>query len=511
MVSGEEKGREKKEHCPRNQSQKFRLQRSSSSSRFKYEKKYQTASMAESKSRSSNVDGSCWSPITTISRDHLFSILLLLPIDSILSFATTCKKFRCITYSDALWESICRRDWGQASVEAMKSAAAASRHSPHLPWMQLYRQVYQLDSVSSHRLSDPDADEVFPGPRASHSLNFVSGCLVMFGGGSEGGRHLDDTWVAHIGNEFTRRLKWQKINSGVPSGRFGHSCAVIGDSIVLFGGINDNGIRQNDTWIGQVLFHETFGITFSWRLLDVGSIAPPPRGAHAGCCIDNKRMIIHGGIGLLGVRLGDTWVLDLSENFLYGTWHEVVTHPSPPARSGHTLTCIGGNQTILFGGRGLGYEVLNDVWLFDSSEGEGCLRWLQLLFELRNIPGGLSLPRVGHSATLILGGRLLIYGGEDSDRHRKDDFWVLDISTVPHVKLQPVTLKRMGSLAHLWKRLKSRGCRPNCRSFHRACADQSGRYVYVFGGMVDGLIHPAELSGLRFDGELFLVELVLQC
>lgn len=322
------------------------------------------------------------------------------------------------------------------------------------------------------------------------------------------GRHLDDTWVAYIGNDFKKSLNWQKINSGVPSGRFGHSCVVVDDFIVLFGGINDHGIRQNDTWVGQVALNETFGVTLSWRLLDVGSTAPPPRGAHAGCCIDNKRMLIHGGIGLSGLRVGDTWVLDLSENSLFGTWQEVVTQPSPTARSGHTLTYIGKNQTILFGGRGLGYEVLNDVWLFDSTGGH--LRWLQLLFELQNIPGGLSLPRVGHSATLILGGCLLIYGGEDSNRRRKDDFWLLDISSIPSVEIQPITAKRKGLVGNMWKTLKSRGYQPNCRSFHRACADQSGRYLYVYGGMVDGLLQSAEGSGLRFDGELFLVELAQQ-
>lgn len=297
------------------------------------------------------------------------------------------------------------------------------------------------------------------------------------------------------------------VTSGIPSGRFGHSCVVIGDSLVLFGGINDHGIRQNDTWIGQVALNETTGISLSWRLLEVGPTAPPPRGAHAGCSADNRRMLIHGGIGLSGVRLGDTWVLDLSENLCTGTWREIVAQPSPAARSGHTLTHVGGTHTVLFGGRGLGYEVLHDVWLFDTSEGH--LRWVQLLFELRNIPGGLSLPRVGHSATLILGGQLLIHGGEDTYRRRKNDFWVLDISTRASVRMQPRTIEQRGLSGSMWRRLKSEGYKPKCRSFHRACTDCSGRYLYVFGGMVDGLLQHAEGTGLRFDGELFLVELVL--
>lgn len=298
-------------------------------------------------------------------------------------------------------------------------------------------------------------------------------------------------------------LRWEKIASGIPSGRFGHICVVIGSHLVLFGGINDDGIRHNDSWVGQVGFHETLGFAVSWRLLDVGSVVPPPRGAHAGCYIGNNRIIIHGGIGPYGLRLGDTWVLDLSENLCFGTWHEVVTHPSPPPRSGHTLTCIGGSRTVMFGGRGLSYDVLYDLWLFEYSEVYP--KWVQIPYELQNIPGGISLPRVGHSATLILGGRLLIYGGEDSDRHRKDDFWALDISAMTSVRLNS-----RGLLANLWKRLNAKGYKPDCRSFHGACADRSGRYLFVFGGMVDGLVQPAEPAGLRFDSELFLVELVLQ-
>ncbi|XP_051148052.1 F-box/kelch-repeat protein At1g51550 [Andrographis paniculata] len=469
--------------------------------------------MAESSS--DNGSSSSSPPIIRIPRDHLFSILLLLPIESILCFAMTCKRLRSLTYSDPLWETICRRDWGHAPVDALNA-------SIRLPWKKVYQHVCQSDSLYCYRLladcpsPSPDGHQaLLPTPRASHSLNIVSGCLLLFGGGCDGGRHLDDSWGACISGNFRTTLKWQKTSSGTPSGRFGHSCVVVDDCIVLFGGINDHGVRQNDTWIGQVTVHETLGITLSWRLLDVGSTTPlpPPRGAHAGCCIDNKRMLIHGGIGPPGVRLGDTWVLDLSEDLYVGTWREIATRTRPPSRSGHTLTHIGGTQTILFGGRGMGYEVLNDVWILDAASfsSSGHWEWGQLLFDLCSIPQGLSLPRVGHSANLIIGRKLLIYGGEDSYRHRKDDFWVLDISS----GLQLHTGNRMESSSSsrrrkIWKRVESRGNNPGCRSFHGACVDGSGRFLYVCGGMVDGLVQPADPSGLRFDGETFMVELVLQ-
>ncbi|XWS19245.1 hypothetical protein CRYUN_Cryun32bG0114100 [Craigia yunnanensis] len=470
--------------------------------------KLTTFSMAETSTTASTSNFNNGSPISNLAPDHLFTILLLLPIESILSFAMTCKKFRYLASSNTLWESICRRDWGTTAVDALQSSFHGDEDHQLLPWIRLYKQVSQLDSVCCYKLSEPDLDLVLPSPRASHSLNFVSGCLVLFGGGCEGGRHLDDTWAAYIGNNSRRMLKWQKIHSGVPSGRFGHTCVVIENYLVLFGGINDRGDRHCDTWVGQVAFHENLGISLSWRLLDVGSIAPPPRGAHAACCISNRKMVIHGGIGLNGVRLGDTWVVELSENLCFGTWYEIVSHPSPPARSGHSLTCIGETQTILFGGRGLGYEVLNDIWLLNMSEGYS--KWIQIFYELQNIPAGVSLPRVGHSATFILGGQLLIHGGEDSQRHRKDDFWVLDISAMSLERVQPARLSSKRLLANMWRKLKAKGYKPKSRSFHRACVDNSGRYLYVYGGMVDGLLQPAEAAGLRFDGELFLVELMLQ-
>ncbi|CAM8990108.1 hypothetical protein QQ045_008455 [Rhodiola kirilowii] len=462
--------------------------------------------MADSSSTSS-VASYGGASIIYLSQDQLFSILLLLPVDSILSFALTCKRFKSLACSDSLWEPVCRRDWGQACVDAMKSSfKPGNGWRSEISWLQVYKQVKQLDSVCCRRLDNFGSE---PSPRASHSLNFVSDCLVLFGGGCEGGRHLDDTWVAYVGNNFQYNLQWQKIDSRIPTGRFGHTCVVLNDYLVLFGGINDNGLRQNDTWIGKIECNEMPSITLTWKLLNVGPCMPPPRGAHAACGIGNS-MIVHGGIGLSGVRLGDTWVLDLSTSNCCGRWREILTHSGPPARSGHSLTSFGGTQAVLFGGRGLGYEVLSDVWLFDLNE--NYLNWVQVFYERKDAPPGVSsLSRVGHSATLILGGRVLIHGGEDSFRHRKGDFWLLDIKPNPSVKTSPIELnsKLLNSKRGTWKMLKANGYSPNSRSFHRACTDPSGRHMYVFGGMVDGPLQPGEDSALRFDKEIFVVELML--
>lgn len=122
--------------------------------------------------------------ISHMDHDHLFSILHLLPPVSILSFSMTCRRFRSLASSDSLWESLCRRDWGSGVVDALLASFSAHERRA-LSWKRLYRQVSLLDSLSCRRLSCKDG--IFPKPRASHSLNFVSDWLVLFGGGCEGG------------------------------------------------------------------------------------------------------------------------------------------------------------------------------------------------------------------------------------------------------------------------------------------------------------------------------------
>uniref|UniRef100_A0A0E0ASH5 F-box domain-containing protein n=1 Tax=Oryza glumipatula TaxID=40148 RepID=A0A0E0ASH5_9ORYZ len=137
--------------------------------------------------------------------------------------------------------------------------------------LSIYAEVALLGALSARRVPVKGAS---PWPRASHSLNLVAGWLVLFGGGCEGGRHLDDTWVAYVGNGAGNRssavFSWQQLDSGTPSGRFGHSCSIVGDALVLFGGINDQGQRLNDTWIGQIICEESRRMKISWRLLESG-------------------------------------------------------------------------------------------------------------------------------------------------------------------------------------------------------------------------------------------------
>lgn len=125
------------------------------------------------------------SSITQMGSDHIISILLLLPVESILSFSMTCRRFRSVASSDSVWEPICRREWGSGGVDALV-ASLSQQERQRLSWKRLYAQVSRLSSLSCRRLSSKSG--AFPNPRASHSLNFISDWLVLFGGGCEGGQ-----------------------------------------------------------------------------------------------------------------------------------------------------------------------------------------------------------------------------------------------------------------------------------------------------------------------------------
>lgn len=440
--------------------------------------------------------------ICCLGADQILGILQKLPVLSILAFGMTCRCFRVLADSDTLWAHVCRQEWGNRAVDAWLDFGRNAKIS----WKGLHRQMLSLSSVTWRRLHQ---GEFAPSARASHSMVSFSEKVTIFGGGYDGGRHLDDTWATGLPEDFSKNIHWQQISFGIPGGRFAHSCALVGNALVLFGGINDQGTRQNDTWINKGISTTHMGGQNLWQSLEVAA-APSPRGAHAGCYAGDRKVVVYGGIQSDGTRLDDTWALDLLERPL-PTWRKIVMTRTPPARSGHTLTWVGGKQMVLFGGRGTKFEVMNDVWLLDM-EAE-FPEWIELRSGELHPMCSSPAPRAGHSATLIFGGRVLVYGGEDSRRCRKGDVWVLDpMAGIPvgHGASTVLGRKEAGdrrSGRRLWRKLKQWGERPSKRSFHAACTVHSGCGVLIFGGMVDGELLPAAAGGLGFDGELFLLRL----
>lgn len=70
-----------------------------------------------SRSRSAVENGAPECLISLLGHDHLVLILERLSIRSVLSFGLTCKQGMELACSDAVWASLCRREWGSQAAE----------------------------------------------------------------------------------------------------------------------------------------------------------------------------------------------------------------------------------------------------------------------------------------------------------------------------------------------------------------------------------------------------------
>jgi hypothetical protein len=89
-------------------------------------------------------------PIAQLGYDQVLSVLRLLPADAVLSFAATCRVFRAWASSDALWEALCRRDWGARAAAALAERRREERGGA--PWRRVYSEVARLSILSARRV-----------------------------------------------------------------------------------------------------------------------------------------------------------------------------------------------------------------------------------------------------------------------------------------------------------------------------------------------------------------------
>jgi hypothetical protein len=171
--------------------------------------------------------------------------------------------------------------------------------------------------------------------------------VVLFGGGG-----LNDTWVWN-------GKAWSQLHpTSAPPGRIAASMAydAVTEQIVLFGGINTNGLPMNDTW--------TWDGT-NWTQQHP-TISPPAR-AEASMAYDasRQRIVLFGGeiigSGHATSTVNDTWTWD-------GTnWAQQHPTVSPPARAQASMAYdVSHQQVLLFGGFGIS-GLANDTWTWDGS------------------------------------------------------------------------------------------------------------------------------------------------
>jgi hypothetical protein len=223
----------------------------------------------------------------------------------------------------------------------------------------------------------PPVTGVAPSGRQQMASCRVGSVAYFFGGEdgnfeSRGAGYVDDLWALHLDamsdfypSQSSYDLGWQKLSlsSGgdPPSPRSQATLAAWGTTLLLFGGASSMyGDMHNATY-------EYSTQRKAWQQVAVSGGPVSPRSAHsavvcslaAGCATSDgrPRMYVFGGWGMApcsGVRQclahnDDLVALDLNAM----VWQPVLVNeeqPRPPARKGHTATLVNGTRMLVFGG-----------------------------------------------------------------------------------------------------------------------------------------------------------------
>ena len=174
------------------------------------------------------------------------------------------------------------------------------------------------------------------------------------------------------------------------------------------------------------------------------------------------RLVVVGGFARPSVQeplLAAVHLFDLSSR----TWaHVAVGGPAPTARGNHSATLLGGSRLAVFGGETPSAQVaLGDLHVLDLE----AMVWLDLGQRTTGAANGAPepAPRSSHLAAAAPGGRhMLIFGGGCNSRCF-DDLWALDSETWE------------------WWRPDCRGAAPAARAGH-AGALVGAQWVVAGGG-----------------------------
>lgn len=231
-------------------------------------------------------------------------------------------------------------------------------------------------------------------PRSSHSLSVVSGRAYIFGGEISPREPVsNDMHVIILPSDTVTEADYRSVpakGKEVPQGRVGHTAAVIGDRIFVFGGRGGKDMKPLQE-NGRVWIYDTRTDTWDFLNPAPGTPYPPARSYHASVGMENPRpSAFNGGItedsehgyGTLFVHAGcldtgrtnDLWGFDVKSL----TWKEFPAAPGKP-RGGTSLS-VSKNRIFRFGGfNGTDeeggqvdfLEIVSDIMSDISGEGQG--------------------------------------------------------------------------------------------------------------------------------------------
>ncbi|GLH02669.1 hypothetical protein R5R35_001086 [Gryllus longicercus] len=286
--------------------------------------------------------------------------------------------------------------------------------------------------------------------RVEHAAVALGDKIYFIGGYCETEVDFKKPIVVNLLN--TRTYRWsilpttneRELISETPYLLRGHSAAVYGDKIYVWGG------RNYAAECDVLLCFDS--VTLKWSRPKVTGSIPDARYGHTACVIDNCMYIFGGEHSSRPVQSNDVHCLDL----LSMNWKRVYTNGDPPPCLSFSAVQAVGKRMYIFGGVCVGSTPTNyypDIVYLDTST----RRWH------KPIASGSKPPVRGKPSAFVHNGYFYVFGGYNarSGEHFND-------------------IHRFHLEKNEWKIVKPLGELPKAR--HRHSSLLVGEKVFVFGG-----------------------------
>lgn len=281
------------------------------------------------------------------------------------------------------------------------------------------KDVYLYD-LSKKKFFKPFSGDGMP--RQWHTATYLPDrqLLISFGGEAlnpKTGKAKTENQVMVLDAEI---MLWYPpaVTGDVPSARSGHTATVVGNDLVVFGGV------KGSKWLNTV---SVLDVTlWKWSSAKVTGAAPQPRSYHSAVAV-NDRIVVFGGNN--AEKAFDTvHVLEKVDDTKWKWSHPTVTGYKPKARTGHSATLLKDGKTIcIYGGWDPNDDEIggdDEEMIFEDSFLLDTEKWT---WHPNKPVHGKEAKRVGHTAVLR-GEEVFVFGGRVPGDTFTGDFQVVSVS-----------------------------------------------------------------------------------
>ena len=181
--------------------------------------------------------------------------------------------------------------------------------------------IYSIDD--NYWTKKEFSEKIIP-PRTGHTMTLVGDKLVVFGGFSKGA-FSNEIYIYNINeNSWNQPLTHENDNEileegggamiantgediSIPDPRINHSQVTVNTSIVIYGGVDKDGVCFNDIWIYDL-------VSNYWKKVEINGEIPKARQGHSALLVDGDQILFFGGKIANIFEVNEIWKFDLITN-----------------------------------------------------------------------------------------------------------------------------------------------------------------------------------------------------